>query len=88
MRVAELVEQGLGVVERDQHRLAGGALDEVVVVRRDRRDRLAGERLVAAIARGPRAGALALAREVVAVEQADVGAGRLVLDLPDANAFG
>jgi hypothetical protein len=44
-RVAELVKQRLGVVEGDEHRLAGRALDEVVVVRRKRRHRLAGEGL-------------------------------------------
>jgi hypothetical protein len=52
-RVAELVEQGLGVVERDQHRRAGGAADEVVVVRRDRGQCGAGEGLVATVARWP-----------------------------------
>ena len=33
MRVAELVEQGLGIVEADQHRLARSRLGEIIIVR-------------------------------------------------------
>ena len=74
-RVAELVEQRLRIVQRDQHGLARRALHEVVVVRRDRRD-AAVERALRAVGDRPRARALARAREVVEVEQAAVRARR------------
>uniref|UniRef100_A0A0N5A0Y1 NAD-specific glutamate dehydrogenase n=1 Tax=Parastrongyloides trichosuri TaxID=131310 RepID=A0A0N5A0Y1_PARTI len=78
--VAELVEQGLGVVQRDQQGLAFGRLDEVVVVRSQ--DRLgAGQLRERAIGGHPGARTLARTGEVVGVEQADQLAGGLVRDL-------
>ena len=72
--VAELVEQGGGVVPRDQQGLAGLALDEVGVVRDDRGD-LALEPLLRAVGVHPRARALARAGIGVEVPQAHVLAG-------------
>ena len=84
MRVAELVEQRLRVVEADQHRLAGLALGEVVVVRREH-DVVAEQARAAAVGRHPRARALSLAREIVEVEQADDLAAGLIGDLERAD---
>ena len=86
-RVAELVEQRLRVVERDQHRLARRPLTklllfDVIAVA------AAVEPVLRAVAGGPRARALARAREVVAVEQAAMCADRVlgdVVHLPDAH---
>ena len=73
--VTELVEQGAGVVEAEQRRLAGRALGEVVVVDDDRPHR--GVAAAAAVLRlhpvraHPGAAALGRPGEVVVQEQAD-----------------
>ena len=72
--VAEFVEQGLGVVEADQHRLARPGLGEIVVVRAED-DVVAEQAGAGPIAGHPGARALARAREHVAVEDADILAG-------------
>ena len=80
--VAELVEQGLGVVERDQDRLAAFGLDEIVVVRAEG-VLLAVKGRMRPVGRHPGPGALAGAGIVVGVVQADRPAG--VLDLIDGD---
>ena len=81
--VAELVEQGAGIVGRQQRGLGSGALGEIADIDDERRD-LAVELLLVAQRGHPGAGALGRPGEVVAVEQ------RLVLavtapDLPDPD---
>ena len=79
--VAELVEQGLGVVQRDEERLALRGLDEVVVVGADDVRLLAVQVGVAPVGGRPGARPLARAGEVVGIEDADVAAGLAVGDL-------
>ncbi len=74
--MAELVEQRAGVVERQQRRLAVGAAVEVQHVD-DNRPLGAAETALAAEGAHPGAGAFGGAGEVVAEEDADVGAGRV-----------
>src|SRR5690606_36739769 len=83
-RVAELVEERLRIVPRDQDRLARRALHEVRVVRDDRRDH-AVESLLAAVCAHPRAGPLAGTGEWIEVEEPDVLARRTVRNLPDPD---
>ena len=82
--MAELVKQRLRVGQRDQHRLARRALDEVVVVRRNRRDRTV-HRVLRAMARRPRARSLSRSREVVEIEQRAMRAAVRVDDFPHAH---
>ncbi|MNQ62929.1 hypothetical protein D3C85_772930 [compost metagenome] len=78
--MAELVEQGLGVVQRDQQGLTGLGLDEVVVVRGQ--DRLgASQGREGPIGGHPGARTLARTGEVVGVVETDQLAGGLVSDL-------
>src|SRR5262245_28650640 len=82
-RMAELVEIGRRVVPRDENGLTWRALHEVRVVRRQNRLFFL-ERLVAAIASGPCARALAGPRKWVEIPESDVRAGGLVRHLPDS----
>ena len=68
--VAELVEHGSGLVERQQRRLALGRLVEIAGVDDERND-LAAELLLIAERGHPGAAALARPGEEIAVEQAD-----------------
>ncbi len=78
--MAEFVEQGRGVIERDQHRLARSRLGKIIVVRHQFRPRAQQPRRVA-IAGRPRARPFALARIGIEVEQPDhlvsLGVGHL-----------
>ncbi len=82
-RVAELVEQRLGVVEGEQRRLAGGRLVEVHHVD-DQRPDVALELLLVADRRHPGAAVLGGAREIIAEEQPHVAAV-LAAHLPDPH---
>src|SRR5690606_20735387 len=70
--MAELMEERLRIVQRDQHRLTRGALHEVVVVRTERGEPLPREVLMAPIGRRPGAGTLSSTCEVVAVKEPHV----------------
>jgi hypothetical protein len=80
--VAEFVEQRAHVVGRQQRRLAGGRLGEIVVVHDDRL--LAERARLVAVGRHPRAAALGRPHEVVGQEQAHARAAR-VPDLVGAH---
>ena len=72
-RVAELVEQGAGVVEAQQRRLAVGGLGKIHHVDDERAD-VAGELFLIAQSGHPGAAALRCAREIIAEEQPDLSA--------------
>src|SRR3546814_18957959 len=65
---AEFVEQGRRVVDADQRRLALRGFGEIIIVRCED-VALAAQRLLAAIGRHPRARTLAVAREIVEIEE-------------------
>ena len=75
--MAEFVEQGLGVAERDQRLLALGALGAIEHVDDDRPHILAVELRLRAKTRHPCAAALGRSREIVADEQSDMLAPRV-----------
>ena len=80
--VTKLVKQGFGFVERQQRRFALRGLREIAGVD-DERDYIAVEPLLIAERAHPGAAALRGAREVIAVEQADLLA--VPHHLPDAH---
>ena len=66
--VAEFVKQGLGIVEADQHRLAGARLGEIIVVGREHQ-LVAEQARTTAVGCGPRARTLSVAGIIVHVKQ-------------------
>ena len=76
-RVAEFVEQRARVVERQQRRLARRRLGEIADVEDDRAD-VAGKLFLVAQRGHPGAAVLGAAREIIADEQADMAAGRVL----------
>src|SRR5690606_2461452 len=69
--VAELVQQGCGIVEADKCRHSLSALGAIIVVR-GKNKAFAAERLLAAIGGHPRARAFSIAREIVEIEKAHI----------------
>ena len=90
--VAELVEQGLGVVERKQRRFALARLGEVHDID-DQRVNVAPELFLVAQRRHPGAAVLRRAREIVAEEQSAMAPAGVAhfphphIGVPDRNAF-
>ena len=82
-RVAELVEQRLRIVERDQHRLAGAPFTKLLLF-----DVIGGDRAVSVSAPGssmPRRPSACRTRKAVEVEQPAMRPGGRVLHLPHAH---
>ncbi len=82
--MAEFVKQRIGIIEADQRRRLARALGEIIVVGCQRIGAPA-QPFLRAICRHPCARTLAVAGEIIKIEDADIGIGLEIVDLEGAH---